>query len=152
MKQINKYILKFYHCSRHIFLKLNPRFQWHLLLKLQNKEIIKKQWKKTNSRQYIEYKYQWTSYSRHFFMNSFPDFSDVKKTVIHSTSASLGYIETVNVGIHLNHPYSWMKNSVLHKYTIFWFFNHFYNHTMKKKTEVKNTDSSICLIYAWVFD
>lgn len=39
-------------------------------------------------------------------MNSFPDFSDVKKTVIHSTSASLGYIETVNVGIHLNHPYS----------------------------------------------
>lgn len=57
-----------------------------------------------------------------FFMNSFPDFSDVKKTVIHSTSASLGYIETVNVGIHLNHPYSWMKNSVLHKYTIFWFF------------------------------
>lgn len=54
-------------------------------------------------------------------MNSFPDFSDVKKTVIHSTSASLGYIESVNVGIHLNHPYSWMKNSVLHKYTIFWF-------------------------------
>lgn len=45
----------------------------------------------------------------------------LKKPVIHSTSASLGYIETVNVGIHLNHPYSWMKNSILHKYTIFWF-------------------------------
>lgn len=66
-------------------------------------------------------------------MNSFPDFSDVKKTVIHSTSASLGYIETVNVGIHLNHPYSCPITGTpqIHNFLVFYHFN---NHTMKKKT------------------